>query len=254
MPTRAAQAGRRTSHRYLGFGGEGGIRTHEVFRLSAFQERRHQPLGHLSAVRISATRGQPGLACASSSTDRRGTMTGTVDTFLVQRMGADEGPFTIAELQQQARTERSGPRPWSSVGRLGHLVPGIGDPSVFRQGLARRRFCPCSSDGWASTASTSADAPRDPEADHAGWVWYLVLIDIILFAVGNRRGLAGQSARRPMAEDRVRVAALDQRDPSPTDAPIDAVGDPARAASRMPRRLRGRAPGPELATRPGRLA
>ena len=30
-------------------GGEGGIRTHEVFRLSAFQERRHQPLGHLSA-------------------------------------------------------------------------------------------------------------------------------------------------------------------------------------------------------------
>jgi hypothetical protein len=30
-------------------GGEGGIRTHEVFRLCAFQERRHQPLGHLSA-------------------------------------------------------------------------------------------------------------------------------------------------------------------------------------------------------------
>jgi hypothetical protein len=31
------------------------------------------------------------------------TMTGTVDTFLVQRMGAEEGPFTAAELQQQAR-------------------------------------------------------------------------------------------------------------------------------------------------------
>ena len=31
-------------------GGEGGIRTHEVFRLCAFQERRHQPLGHLSAA------------------------------------------------------------------------------------------------------------------------------------------------------------------------------------------------------------
>jgi hypothetical protein len=31
-------------------GGEGGIRTHEVFRLSAFQERRHQPLGHLSGA------------------------------------------------------------------------------------------------------------------------------------------------------------------------------------------------------------
>ena len=29
-------------------GGEGGIRTHEVFRLCAFQERRLQPLGHLS--------------------------------------------------------------------------------------------------------------------------------------------------------------------------------------------------------------
>ena len=32
-------------------GGEGGIRTHEVFRLNAFQERRHQPLGHLSSGR-----------------------------------------------------------------------------------------------------------------------------------------------------------------------------------------------------------
>jgi hypothetical protein len=36
--------------RSSGRGGEGGIRTHEVFRLSAFQERRHQPLGHLSAA------------------------------------------------------------------------------------------------------------------------------------------------------------------------------------------------------------
>ncbi len=32
-------------------GGEGGIRTHEIFRLCAFQERRLQPLGHLSSVR-----------------------------------------------------------------------------------------------------------------------------------------------------------------------------------------------------------
>ena len=30
-------------------------------------------------------------------------MTGTGDDFLVQRMGAEEGPFTAAELQQQAR-------------------------------------------------------------------------------------------------------------------------------------------------------
>jgi hypothetical protein len=30
-------------------------------------------------------------------------MTGTVDTFIVQRMGGEEGPFTIAELQAQAR-------------------------------------------------------------------------------------------------------------------------------------------------------
>jgi hypothetical protein len=30
-------------------------------------------------------------------------MTGTGDNFLVQRMGAEEGPFTAAELQQQAR-------------------------------------------------------------------------------------------------------------------------------------------------------
>ena len=46
-------AGRRADQtvgrrRASGDGGEGGIRTHEVFRLSAFQERRHQPLGHLS--------------------------------------------------------------------------------------------------------------------------------------------------------------------------------------------------------------
>jgi hypothetical protein len=31
-------------------GGEGGIRTHGVSRLCAFQERRHQPLGHLSGA------------------------------------------------------------------------------------------------------------------------------------------------------------------------------------------------------------
>jgi hypothetical protein len=30
-------------------------------------------------------------------------MTGTGDTFIVQRMGGEEGPFTVAELQQQAR-------------------------------------------------------------------------------------------------------------------------------------------------------
>jgi hypothetical protein len=38
------------------FGGEGGIRTHEVSRLCAFQERRHQPLGHLSAPQGSSER------------------------------------------------------------------------------------------------------------------------------------------------------------------------------------------------------
>ena len=38
-------------------GGEGGIRTHEVFRLSAFQERRHQPLGHLSGGKGSSAGG-----------------------------------------------------------------------------------------------------------------------------------------------------------------------------------------------------
>ncbi len=37
-------------------GGEGGIRTHEVFRLCAFQERRLQPLGHLSAAEGSSQR------------------------------------------------------------------------------------------------------------------------------------------------------------------------------------------------------
>ena len=80
MPTRAAQAGRRTSHGNLRFGGEGGIRTHEVFRLSAFQERRHQPLGHLSAVRISATRAAAGQPAGSmTSRPRYGRSTsGTV--------------------------------------------------------------------------------------------------------------------------------------------------------------------------------
>ena len=45
-------AAHRDARRDASGGGEGGIRTHEVFRLSAFQERRHQPLGHLSADRI----------------------------------------------------------------------------------------------------------------------------------------------------------------------------------------------------------
>ena len=30
-------------------------------------------------------------------------MTGSGETFIVQRMGGEEGPFTVAELQQQAR-------------------------------------------------------------------------------------------------------------------------------------------------------
>jgi hypothetical protein len=76
MAARAAQAGRRTRgrawrprrrpfhHRRSAardrVGGEGGIRTHEVLRLSAFQERRHQPLGHLSRPpRIAALPARP---------------------------------------------------------------------------------------------------------------------------------------------------------------------------------------------------
>ncbi len=50
---RSGSAGTSRTGRAAGWscgGGEGGIRTHEVFRLSAFQERRHQPLGHLSAA------------------------------------------------------------------------------------------------------------------------------------------------------------------------------------------------------------
>jgi hypothetical protein len=43
-------------------GGEGGIRTHEVSRLSAFQERRHQPLGHLSRRRGYQRRARPPIA------------------------------------------------------------------------------------------------------------------------------------------------------------------------------------------------
>jgi hypothetical protein len=50
-------------------GGEGGIRTHEVFRLCAFQERRHQPLGHLSDLRIPGSGPRPE---SSPPADRRG--------------------------------------------------------------------------------------------------------------------------------------------------------------------------------------
>ncbi len=44
-------------------GGEGGIRTHEVLRLCAFQERRLQPLGHLSKC-DEDTSGAGGAGCA----------------------------------------------------------------------------------------------------------------------------------------------------------------------------------------------
>ena len=54
-------------------GGEGGIRTHEVFRLSAFQERRHQPLGHLSGGKDIASNvaARPGPSSCTSSAGRR---------------------------------------------------------------------------------------------------------------------------------------------------------------------------------------
>ena len=76
------------------FGGEGGIRTHEVFRLSAFQERRHQPLGHLSAVRISATRAAAGQPAGSMTSRPRygrstsGTVTEPSGRWYVSRIAA----------------------------------------------------------------------------------------------------------------------------------------------------------------------
>ena len=55
-----------------GFGGEGGIRTHEVFRLSAFQERRHQPLGHLSGESVAVSRAMTPALCWTEQGARHG--------------------------------------------------------------------------------------------------------------------------------------------------------------------------------------
>ena len=118
VPTRAAQAGRRTSHGNLRFGGEGGIRTHEVFRLSAFQERRHQPLGHLSAVRISATRAAAGQPAGSMTSRPRygrrtsGTVTEPSGRWYVSRIAAT--------IRASARPEPLSV--WTSSG----LAPGSG--------------------------------------------------------------------------------------------------------------------------------
>ncbi len=55
-----------------GIGGEGGIRTHEVFRLSAFQERRHQPLGHLSGESVAVSRAMTPVLCWAEQGARHG--------------------------------------------------------------------------------------------------------------------------------------------------------------------------------------
>jgi hypothetical protein len=61
-------------------------------------------------------------------------MTGTVDTFLVQRMGGEEGPFTIAELQAQARAGTLRANTLAKRGDgTGNWFPAAEIPGVFSE-------------------------------------------------------------------------------------------------------------------------
>src|SRR6478609_545603 len=118
---RPVDRGRRRS-RASACGGEGGIRTHEVFRLSAFQERRHQPLGHLSGAEDTSAGwwlDPSGLPRRGSCRRPRAAILGRVrhmapsaqgdlpvtatDSFIIQRMGTEEGPYTLQDLKTMAR-------------------------------------------------------------------------------------------------------------------------------------------------------
>ena len=92
-----------------GGGGEGGIRTHEVFRLNAFQERRHQPLGHLSSGKV--------IALRDPSKDRRASW----DSRVSPLHRSSRGPCTGAGPR-----ERSLSRPPAGTSRGSRRRPAPG--------------------------------------------------------------------------------------------------------------------------------
>ena len=85
---RAVDRGRRRC-RASACGGEGGIRTHEVFRLSAFQERRHQPLGHLSGGEDTSA----GRRLDPPSLPQAGLRRPLADDLAVAAQATDRGPW-----------------------------------------------------------------------------------------------------------------------------------------------------------------
>src|SRR5688572_3313483 len=126
-------------------------------------------------------------------------MTGTVDAFVVQRMGAEEGPFTIAQLQQQARTGTLKPTTLVKRGDgSGTWFPASEIPGAFSDKDWLTATLLSVFVGWLGVdrfyiGQTPLGILKLITLGGCG-VWYL--IDIILFAVGNIKDAKGLPLRR----------------------------------------------------------
>ena len=83
-------------------------------------------------------------------------MTIPADTFIVQRMGAEAGPFTVADLQAQVAgwTDPSGAMAAAPTYGDGFLAAEI--PGLFSERSSSRHSCLVFSARSGSTGSTSA--------------------------------------------------------------------------------------------------